>query len=34
MVAERPAELVHLITSFTTDPHRHPAGSHLPARRP
>jgi pimeloyl-ACP methyl ester carboxylesterase len=34
MVAERGAELVHLVNAFTADPSRHPAGSVLPARRP
>jgi pimeloyl-ACP methyl ester carboxylesterase len=34
MVVERPAELVHLIAAFNADPHEHPAGAILPARRP
>jgi pimeloyl-ACP methyl ester carboxylesterase len=34
MVAERGAELVHLINSFSATPTRHAAGSILPDRRP
>jgi pimeloyl-ACP methyl ester carboxylesterase len=34
MVTERGAELVHLINTFSADPHRHPAGTVLPPRRP
>jgi pimeloyl-ACP methyl ester carboxylesterase len=34
MVTERGAELVHLINAFSADPHRHPAGTVLPPRRP
>jgi pimeloyl-ACP methyl ester carboxylesterase len=34
MVAERAAELVHLVTTFNQDPERHPAGSILPVRKP
>jgi pimeloyl-ACP methyl ester carboxylesterase len=34
MVIERPAELVHLVTTFNQAPGRHPAGSILPAQRP
>lgn len=34
MVAERGAELVHLINTFSAEPSRHPAGSILPPRRP
>jgi pimeloyl-ACP methyl ester carboxylesterase len=34
MVSERGAELVHLINSFSADPHRHPAGTVRPPSRP
>jgi pimeloyl-ACP methyl ester carboxylesterase len=34
MVAERGAELVHLVNTFSADPTRYPAGSTLPPRRP
>lgn len=34
MVAERPAELVHLVTNFNRAPHAFAAGSVIPQRRP
>ncbi|MGY1746537.1 alpha/beta fold hydrolase [Blastococcus sp. SYSU D00695] len=34
MIAERGAEIVHLINTFSAHPHRYPAGSVLPPRRP
>ncbi|BAL87949.1 hypothetical protein AMIS_27290 [Actinoplanes missouriensis 431] len=34
MVLERPAEMLHLATTFNADPHRFPAGTILPRRHP
>ncbi len=34
VVHERPAELLHQLVSFLTDPTRHPAGAMLPESRP
>ncbi|MDH2416154.1 alpha/beta hydrolase [Nocardioides sp. CER19] len=34
MVAERPAELVHLLTNFNGSPDRYPAGEIIPSRMP